>query len=83
MSGFGQDLQRLLVSFLPCLGQWCQVPPRATIWAGLWTLAWAGSTHSGPLCLRGCSDLPQGFGTALGVLGVASSLLLTPSSLHS
>lgn len=32
MSGFGQDLQRLLVSSLPCLGQWCQVPPRATVW---------------------------------------------------
>lgn len=27
MAGFGQELQKLLVSFLPCLGQWCHPGP--------------------------------------------------------
>lgn len=38
MSGFGQDLQRLLVPFLPCLGQWCQVPPRPLSGCLAWPL---------------------------------------------
>lgn len=87
MSVFGQDLQRLLVSFLPCLGQQCRCHPGPL--SG--ELAWPPGPGSGwehtlrPLCLHGGSDLPQGFGTALGSLGVASSLLLTPRlrSLHS
>lgn len=70
MAGFCQDLQKLLVSFLP----WPVVPGATqghclAIWPGLWALTWAGSTHSGPLCFHGCSEMPPGFSTALGGFG--------------
>lgn len=63
MSGFGHDPKRLLVSFLLCSGQWCQVPSRATTWlSGLAAGLGLGAHALGPMCLCGRSKLPQGFG---------------------
>lgn len=76
---FGQDL-KLLMSFLPYPGEWCQVSPRATCLApcsGLFQalgLGW-GTYSCG---LWGCYKLRQGFGTVLGVSGMVSSLFSPP-----
>lgn len=68
---------------LPAL-PWPMVPGATqdhylTIWPSFW--AWAGSTH-----LVACMvvlNCPRALAWHLGFLGVASSLLPTPSSLHS
>lgn len=65
--GFGQDLRRLLGSFLPT---WLVVPGATQVLSGLALCSGLGlGAHTQVLCLRGCSEQPQGLGTALGVSG--------------
>lgn len=76
MLGVSQDLQRLLVSFLPCPGARCHPGPLPL------SLAWPlglGWEHTLGLCA--CvvvPNRPRVLAQHLGFLEVASSLLLTP-----